>query len=105
MPAPRYLLLLQGTVHLASGYVTSLTNDYYFCGLSTLTVPIDFAVSGVPSPLVDFSPLSSIFSEWRVGVLERPICLPVISPGLPFCGGLAVEDYKRASVSVGLQST
>jgi len=46
-------------------------------------VPFDFAVSGIPSPLVLFSGLFVISVECLVSVFDRPSCLPdcvVLSP-------------------------
>lgn len=76
----------------------------YFNGLDVSTVPLCFAVSGPPEPLVDFSlPGSSICTECRVSVLDKPFCFDEMSPGeLPdglLCAGYVSVSHtlKRAS--------
>lgn len=51
-------------------------------GLFGSTVPMDFAVSGVPSPFLLLSLISWIGMECLVGVLDKPACLFEMSPGL-----------------------
>lgn len=50
-------------------------------GLLGSTVPIDFAVSGEPSPFLLLSAISWIGMECLVGVLDMPACLLEMSPG------------------------
>lgn len=44
-------------------------------------MPIDFAVSGEPSPFLLLSAISWIGMECLVGVLDMPACLLEMSPG------------------------
>lgn len=57
-------------------------------------MPFDFAVSGLPSPFVDFSDPAPIFVECFVSVFDIPPCLTVMSPcDLPL--GLLAEVCDR----------
>lgn len=60
--------------------------DIYLCGRNGSTLPCNFAVSGAPSPLVDFSGSLAGSVECFVSVFDSPACLPdcelTISPGV-----------------------
>lgn len=58
-----------------------------------LTVPMDLAVSGVPSPFLLFSGSLPMSVECLVAVVERPNCLLEMAPWSPFCGSLAVAAW------------
>lgn len=54
-------------------------------------VPIDFAVSGVPSPFLLFSGSLAISIECLVSVLLRPTVFLVIEPSLASCPDVACQ--------------
>lgn len=63
-------------------------------GLLVSTVPLDFDVSGVPSPFTDLFGLLVRSIEYFVSLFDIPSCFPDIEARPP--GGFDAATYKEA---------
>jgi hypothetical protein len=88
------------------GRTTRVHGSHGLCGLRSAYHQPDFSIDVsqpgmmgyyTPSPFFDLLGSESIGKECLVGPVERPNCLPVISPSLPFCGSLAVAGCEGIS--------
>lgn len=84
----------QSSKFKAKAFPDHLTDD-----LRASIVPIDFAVSGVPSPFLLFSGSLAMSIECLVSVLLKPTVFFVIEPSFASCPDVACQIVSRINCS------